>query len=108
MAVPCPLGRADLPRLFARTCALLASAAGGELLLCDVAGVEADAVAVEALARLALAARRAGCEVRLRGASPELLGLLALVGLADVLPGGDCGGEPATQPGGTLGPQPGL
>ena len=83
--VPCPLGRAELTALFERTCELLARGAGCELLLCDVAGVTADSVAVDALARLGLAARRSRCEVRLRGASPELLGLVALVGLGDVL-----------------------
>jgi ABC-type transporter Mla MlaB component len=71
--------------LFARTCALLAQEPGCELLLCEVGGVAADALAVDALARLALAARRSQCEVRLRGASPELLGLVELIGLSDVL-----------------------
>ncbi len=86
VAVPCPLRRAELPGLFARTCKLLGAGRGApSLLLCEVAGIAADAVAVDALARLALAARRSGCEARLRGASPELLGLLQLVGLADVL-----------------------
>jgi ABC-type transporter Mla MlaB component len=85
VAVPCPLARAELPGLFERTCELLAADAGCELLLCEVSGVAADAVAVDALARLALAARRSGCEVRLLGASPELLALVALFGLEDVL-----------------------
>jgi ABC-type transporter Mla MlaB component len=85
MTVPSPLGRAELPALFARTCELLALGRGCELLLCEVGAVDADAVAVDALARLALAARRSGCEVRLRGASPELIGLVELIGLGDVL-----------------------
>ena len=85
MTVPSPLGRDELPRLIAHTCALLARAPGCELLLCQVGGVAADAVAVDALARLALAARRARCEVRLRGASAELLELVELIGLGDVL-----------------------
>jgi hypothetical protein len=55
--------------------------------MCDVGGVECDAVTIDALARLQLAARRNGCEVRLRHASPELLELLAFMGLTDVLPG---------------------
>ena len=83
--VPCLLGRDDLPALFARTCAQLARHPSCELLLCDVCGVAADAVAVDALARLALAARRSGCEVRLCGASQQLLALVELAGLADVL-----------------------
>jgi hypothetical protein len=41
---------------------------------------------VEALARLQLVARRIGCQVRLRGASGELLELVAFMGLSDVLP----------------------
>jgi ABC-type transporter Mla MlaB component len=85
VTVPSPLGRAALPALFARTCELLALGRGCDLLLCEVGGVDADAVAVDALARLALAARGCRCEVRLRGASPELLGLVELIGLADVL-----------------------
>jgi len=55
---------------------------------CDVEGVKADAMMVDALARLQLAARRRRCQVRLRGASPELRALVAFMGLADVLP--DC------------------
>lgn len=85
MTVPSPLARAELPALFARTCELLALGRGCELLLCEVGGIDADAVAVDALARLALAARRSQCEVRLRGASPELLGLVELIGLGEVL-----------------------
>jgi ABC-type transporter Mla MlaB component len=79
-----PLERADLPGLFLRTCALLEGAQRG-LVRCEVTGVAADAVAVDALSRLALAARRAGCEVRLGGASPELQALVAFLGLAEVL-----------------------
>ena len=41
-----------------------------------------DLEAVDALARLALAARRLGCAIRLRDADPDLVGLLKLVGLA--------------------------
>ena len=53
--------------------------------LCDVTGVEPDAVTVDALARLQLAAGRLGCTVRLRNASAELRELVALMGLRDVL-----------------------
>lgn len=87
VTVPSPLGRAALPGLFARTCELLALGRGCELLLCEVGGIDADAVAVDALARLVLAARCSRCEVRLRGASPELLGLVELIGLSEVLRG---------------------
>jgi ABC-type transporter Mla MlaB component len=84
LAIRAPLLRADLPGLYERTCALLVGA-DADVLLCDVAGIAADAVAVDALARLGLAARRLGCDVRLRGASPELLALVDFIGVADVL-----------------------
>ena len=80
-----PIARADLPGLSGRVCALLAGS-GARVAVCDVRSVEADAVTVEALARLQLAARRTGCRVRLRNASDELLALVAFMGLADVLP----------------------
>jgi ABC-type transporter Mla MlaB component len=83
MTVPSPLCRDDLPQLLAHTCALLACVPRCELLLCEVDGVAADGVAVDALARLALSARRRRCEVRLCGASQELLELVELVGLLD-------------------------
>jgi ABC-type transporter Mla MlaB component len=54
--------------------------------LCDVHGVEPDAVTVDALGRLQVAAHRRGCHVRLRGASAELRELVAFMGLEDVLP----------------------
>jgi len=82
-----PLRRADLPGLYARVCALLSENAGATL-VCDAIGARADAVTVEALARLALAASRHGCEVRLCGASSELRNLIAFVGLAEVLAAG--------------------
>jgi ABC-type transporter Mla MlaB component len=79
-----PLERDDLAGLFARTCALLHSARP-ELLCCELAAVAPDAVAVDALARLALAARRGGCAVCLSGACDELHELIAFMGLDDVL-----------------------
>jgi ABC-type transporter Mla MlaB component len=84
LTIRAPLACSDLPGLYERTCSLLAGV-GAEVLLCDVAGIAADAVAVDALARLALAARRRGCDVRLRGASPGLLALVDFIGVADVL-----------------------
>jgi ABC-type transporter Mla MlaB component len=86
VAIRPPLGRADLPGLYARVCALLASSGDGATILCDVAGLAPDAVAVDALARLQLAARRRDCAVRLRGASDELAELVRFMGLRDVLP----------------------
>jgi ABC-type transporter Mla MlaB component len=51
-----------------------------------VSGTDPDAVTVDALARLQVAAQRQGCQVRLRDASTELLQLLDFMGLRDVLP----------------------
>jgi ABC-type transporter Mla MlaB component len=56
-----------------------------DVLRCEVAGVAANAAALDALARLALHARRNGCELRICGASQELRALIAFAGLADVL-----------------------
>jgi ABC-type transporter Mla MlaB component len=83
-AIRGPIARADLPGLCERVCATLAVA--GSVVACDVEGVEPDAVTVDALARLQLAARRRGCEVRLRNASAPLLELVELMGLTHVLP----------------------
>jgi ABC-type transporter Mla MlaB component len=84
-AVRGPIARSDFPGLCDRVCELL-SRRHVEEVLCDVAGVSADAVTVDALARLQLAARRTGCLVRLRDASDELRELVAFMGLEDVLP----------------------
>ena len=61
----------------------------GQVATCDLG-------AIDGLARLALAERRAGRRIRLVGASPELAELVALSGLTRVLPcTADEGGEPA-------------
>ncbi len=83
-AVRGPIAREDLPGLCERVCALL-ERAGAEIAFCDVSGVEPDAVTVDALARLQLAARRRRCRVKLRNASSELRELVAFMGLTDVL-----------------------
>ena len=82
-AVRGPITRADLPGLCDRVCALLR--ASGEVLACDVAGVDPDAVTVDALARLQLAARRLECEVRLHNASAALLAVVEFMGLTHAL-----------------------
>ena len=84
-AVRGPIARADLPGLCERICGLL-ERSGADVAVCDVRGVDPDAVTVDALARLQLAARRHGCQVRLRHASNELRELLAFMGLRDILP----------------------
>jgi ABC-type transporter Mla MlaB component len=84
-AIRGPITHADLPGLCERVCALL-ERSGAAVVLCDICDVDPDAVTVDALARLQLAARRNGCQVRLRNASSELLELVAFMGLSDVLP----------------------
>jgi ABC-type transporter Mla MlaB component len=85
LAIRGPINRTDLPGLCGRICALLEESSR-DVALCDVRGVEPDAVAVDALARLQLAGRRHGCRVRLTNASAGLLELVAFMGLTDVLP----------------------
>jgi ABC-type transporter Mla MlaB component len=83
-AIRGPITRADLPGLCERVCALLTESGAG-VALCHVCDIEPDAVTVDALLRLQLAARRNGCQVQLRGASKELCELVGFMGLADVL-----------------------
>jgi len=79
-----PIARSDLPGLCDRVCGLLERSGPG-VVLCDVSGVDPDAVVVDALSRLQLAACRRGCRVQLAHASEGLRELVALMGLADVL-----------------------
>jgi ABC-type transporter Mla MlaB component len=83
-AITGPIERSDLPGLCDRVCAILVLQRP-TIAFCDVSGVEPDAVCVDALARLQLAAGRHACTVRLRHASVELLALVAFMGLTDVL-----------------------
>jgi ABC-type transporter Mla MlaB component len=83
-AIDGPIARADLPGLCDRVCGLL-QRSRPEVALCDVRGIDVDAVTVDALARLQLAARRHGCTVRLQNASSELLELVTFMGLQNVL-----------------------
>jgi ABC-type transporter Mla MlaB component len=81
-----PIARTDLPGLCDRVRALVETS-GAAIALCDVRSVVADAVTVEALARLQLVAQRNRFQVRLHGASDDLRELVAFMGLRDVLPG---------------------
>ena len=64
---------------------------GARTLRLDATDVEADAAALDSLARLALLARRSGYRLILHGASADLAGLIELAGLGDAL-----GVEPLT------------
>jgi len=78
-----PIAREELPSLCER---FRAAAEGACEVVCDVGGLgRADAVAVDALARVTLTARRLGCTVRLRHASDGLVGLVAFMGLDGVI-----------------------
>jgi ABC-type transporter Mla MlaB component len=64
-------------------------------LACDVARItEPDEVALDALARLQLAAQRLGVSIRLHNAGAALVDLLDLAGLSDVLVVAESGVEP--------------
>ena len=64
-------------------------AADAEVIVCDVGAlVEPDASAIDALARMQLAARRLGRRICLSHASNELQYLIALMGLREVVPSG--------------------
>jgi ABC-type transporter Mla MlaB component len=89
LAIRGPIARDDLPRLRERVDAILREGSGKGVVLCDVHGVSADAVAVDLLCRLQVAARRYGCEVHLRRVSDELRSLIGFMGLSEVLPGED-------------------
>ncbi len=80
--IPHPL--VDLP-LLCEGLRLRLLASESTVVVCDVGALSADLLTVDALARLELTARRLGREIRLAGASPELLGLLGLAGLAGVV-----------------------
>jgi ABC-type transporter Mla MlaB component len=83
-AIRGPIARGDLQGLCDRVCGLLGEARA-DVAYIDVEGIEADAVCVDALARLQLGAKHHGCKVRLRNATPGLRQLVAFMGLADVL-----------------------
>jgi ABC-type transporter Mla MlaB component len=80
-----PLARSDLGGLAARLRTAI-GASRAQVAVCDLdTGVAVDLVAVEALARLQLQARRLGCSVRLGSSPSGLVELLELLGLDAVL-----------------------
>ncbi len=79
-----PVAAADVPALCERLRALLAHC-DAKVVVCDVGTLAADAVTIEALARLQLTARRLGRRIRLQRTSCDLDRLLEFAGLDDVL-----------------------
>lgn len=85
LAIGGPIAPADVPDLCKRVRVVLESS-DAELVVCDVGALtDPDAVAVDALARMQLTARRLGHQLRLRHASGELKQLLAFTGLRGVV-----------------------
>jgi hypothetical protein len=81
LTLPAALRPGDVRELCERARDLAEEGDAG-ILECDVADVGVpDLITVEALARVELTAGRQGSGIRLRGASVELLELLALCGL---------------------------
>jgi STAS domain len=81
LTLPAPIWRTDVPALCDRARRLI-EGRQDEVLECDVAAIRMpDLRTVEALARVELTAGRVGTEIHLRGASVELLELLAICGL---------------------------
>lgn len=81
LTLPAPFGLADMPALLDRAERLLKEGHDTPL-ECDVAELQdPDLATVEALARIELTATRVGGGICLRGASVELLELLAFCGL---------------------------
>ncbi len=80
-----PIAVADLPGLTARLMDQLRDRGAPVVVTCDLVDMQADAVAVDALARLRVCACRHDSELRVYGASADLLVLIALIGLGEVL-----------------------
>ncbi len=78
-----PIAAGEVATLCERLHAIIASS-DADIVVCDVGALPPSALAVEALARLQLTARRSNRRIRLRRASPCLAHLLDFVGLADV------------------------
>ncbi|MGN9759477.1 STAS domain-containing protein [Streptomyces sp. SD31] len=90
-----PVTRDEVAGLCDDVRALLA-ASGAGVVVCDVAGLGPPGLgAVDLLARLQLAARRAGGRIRLRDPDPALHALLDLVGLRFEMEGEPEQREPA-------------
>lgn len=82
----------DVAALCGRARSMLVTLAANDEdpLVCEVGTLRADLAAVDVVARLALVARRLDRGILLYDATPALRGLIALAGLADIVP---CGSE---------------
>ena len=89
--LPGALTSADLAAECARLTARLRTRSVAAV-VCHAESLAGQVTAVEALARLALVARRGGARFAVQGMSPELSSLVELLGLEEPLPPYD--GEP--------------
>ncbi|GAA4903634.1 STAS domain-containing protein [Streptomyces coeruleoprunus] len=102
-----PIEPPDVPRLCAELAEQLGARASPGHVVVDVAALTRPGLAaVDALARLHLTARRLGHPLAVRNAGPQLLALLALVGLTELVsppdgPAGRTTGTSASRPGTT-------
>ncbi|MFJ8946867.1 STAS domain-containing protein [Streptomyces sp. NPDC102395] len=95
LSLPGPIPRARVPELCDDVGTLL-ERTGARAVVCDVTRLGPPGLwTVNLLARLQLAARRAGGRVRLRDPDPSLRALLDLVGLRFEVEGETEEGEPA-------------
>jgi ABC-type transporter Mla MlaB component len=86
LAISGRVTRAGIPAICQRVHELLETG-DTKRVICDVSGViEPDAVALDALARLQLTAKRLGYQVKLRYACNELQDLIDLTGLREIVP----------------------
>ena len=92
------IDRADAARLGRQVRSLLEAGDVTEI-ICDLGSVmQSDVAVVDALCRMRLAARRRGCQLKLRNASRGLLELIFLIGLTDIVPVARSGLEVERQP----------
>jgi hypothetical protein len=87
-SVVLPLAGPVGPGLADGLCAVVHATLGAasvDVLTCDATGVPTELGLLDALARMLVTARRAGCGLRVRGAAPGLRALIELAGLAEVL-----------------------
>jgi anti-anti-sigma regulatory factor len=82
LVLPSSPGRAEVLRLCEDVRTQLLAGGGANVVVCDAAALATPGLAaVDLLARLELAARRAGGRIRIRNPTPRLRELLQLAGL---------------------------
>jgi anti-anti-sigma regulatory factor len=92
VAVGSPIAPAELPALCAAVRSRIERSGAGAVVIDLGAVVAPDVVTIDAMARLALVARRMGCRVHLRDVPVELRELLAFTGLDAALADPDAAG----------------